>query len=140
MKLGVLFSGGKDSTLALHMAAEKEQVTCLITLWSKNPESYMFHTPNIDLTAMQAQALNLPLVVKATEGKKEEELQIWRRRFLRPCESFTLRALLRGQLNRFIRRNGFSAFAIAWVYGVLTRFGRRIRKLCWKSFWRNGFK
>ncbi len=24
MRLGVLFSGGKDSTLALHMAAEKE--------------------------------------------------------------------------------------------------------------------
>jgi len=74
MKLGVLFSGGKDSTLALHKAAEKETVVCLITIQSKNPESYMFHTPNIDLTALQAQALNLPLVVKITEGKKEEEL------------------------------------------------------------------
>ena len=74
MKLGVLFSGGKDSTFALHMAAEKEEVTCLITLRSKNPESYMFHTPNIQVTTLQAQALNLPLVVKVTEGKKEEEL------------------------------------------------------------------
>jgi ABC transporter with metal-binding/Fe-S-binding domain ATP-binding protein len=75
MKLGVLFSGGKDSTLALHMAAQKEQVTCLVTLLSRNPESYMFHTPNIDLTALQAQALNLPLVAEPTEGKKEDELQ-----------------------------------------------------------------
>jgi ABC transporter with metal-binding/Fe-S-binding domain ATP-binding protein len=75
MKLGVLFSGGKDSTLALHKAAEKEEVTCLITLESKNPESYMFHTPNINLTTLQAQALNLPLIVKITEGKKEEELE-----------------------------------------------------------------
>jgi ABC transporter with metal-binding/Fe-S-binding domain ATP-binding protein len=74
MKLGVLFSGGKDSTLALHMAAEKEQVTCLITLQSRNPESYMFHTPNIDVTALQAQALELPLVTQETEGKKEAEL------------------------------------------------------------------
>ena len=74
MKLGVLFSGGKDSTLALHMAAEKEEIACLITLRSKNPESYMFHTPNIDLTTLQAQALNLTLVMKATQGKKEEEL------------------------------------------------------------------
>ena len=74
MKLGVLFSGGKDSTLALHMAAEKEEIACLITLRSKNPESYMFHTPNIDLTTLQAQALNLTLVMKATKGKKEEEL------------------------------------------------------------------
>ena len=34
----------------------------------------MFHTPNIDLTALQAQALNLPLVIKSTEGQKESEL------------------------------------------------------------------
>jgi ABC transporter with metal-binding/Fe-S-binding domain ATP-binding protein len=75
MKLGVLFSGGKDSTLALHKASEKEQVTCLITLLSKNPESYMFHTPNINLTKLQAEAIGLPLIAKVTEGKKEEELK-----------------------------------------------------------------
>jgi diphthine-ammonia ligase len=74
MKLGVLFSGGKDSTLALHLAAEKEQVACLISLRSKNPESYMFHIPNIHLVDLQAEALELPLVNAVTEGKKEEEL------------------------------------------------------------------
>lgn len=74
MKLGVLFSGGKDSTLALHLAAEKEQVACLITLVSRNPESYMFHTPNIEVTVLQAEALGLPMISVETEGKKEEEL------------------------------------------------------------------
>jgi diphthine-ammonia ligase len=74
MRLGVLFSGGKDSTLALHYAAEKEQVVCLITLVSKNKESYMFHTPNIDLTCLQAQALELPQVTQITQGEKEKEL------------------------------------------------------------------
>lgn len=74
MKLSVLFSGGKDSTLALYKAQEKEEVLCLITLRSKNPESYMFHTPNIDITALQAEALGLPLIAKITEGKKEKEL------------------------------------------------------------------
>jgi diphthine-ammonia ligase len=75
MKLGVLFSGGKDSTLALHKAAEKEQVACLITVLSENPESYMFHTPNIHITALQAKAVDLPLITKITEGKKEDELK-----------------------------------------------------------------
>jgi ABC transporter with metal-binding/Fe-S-binding domain ATP-binding protein len=75
MRLGVLFSGGKDSTLALHKAAEKEEVVCLITLVSENKESYMFHTPNIDITALQAEALGLPLIKKITEGKPEEELE-----------------------------------------------------------------
>ena len=75
MKLGVLFSGGKDSTLALHKAAEKEEIACLITLVSENKESYMFHTPNIDMTALQAEALELPLIKKVTEGQPEEELK-----------------------------------------------------------------
>ncbi len=74
MRLGVLFSGGKDSTFALHKAAEKEEIACLITVLSKNKESFMFHTPNINLTALQAEALGLPLITKVTEGKKEEEL------------------------------------------------------------------
>lgn len=74
MRLGVLFSGGKDSTFALHLTAEKEEVACLITVVSKNKESYMFHTPNIDVTALQAEALRLPLISVATEGQKEEEL------------------------------------------------------------------
>ena len=74
MRLGVLFSGGKDSTLALHMAAEKEEVVCLITLISENKESYMFHTPNIDVSALQAEALELPRVAKVTKGEKEVEL------------------------------------------------------------------
>jgi diphthine-ammonia ligase len=75
MRLGVLFSGGKDSTLALHKAAEKEEVVCLITLVSENKESLMFHTPNIDVTALQAEAMGLPLIKKVTEGKPEEELK-----------------------------------------------------------------
>jgi len=73
MKLGVLFSGGKDSCLAMRRAEGK--IVCLITVVSKNPESYMFHTPNVHLTKLQAEAIGLPLVSVNTEGKKEEELK-----------------------------------------------------------------
>ena len=75
MRLGVLFSGGKDSAFALHEAAEKEEVACLITLVSENKESHMFHTPNISVTSLQAKAINLPLVRKKTAGKPETELK-----------------------------------------------------------------
>lgn len=75
MKLGVLFSGGKDSTFALQLAAQKETVECLITVASRNKESFMFHTPNIDVTPLQAEALGLPLVRVETEGVKEVELK-----------------------------------------------------------------
>jgi ABC transporter with metal-binding/Fe-S-binding domain ATP-binding protein len=74
MKLGVLFSGGKDSVYACHMALLREDVSCLITLRSSNKESYMFHTPNIDLTGMQAEAAGIPLLRYETAGEKEKEL------------------------------------------------------------------
>ena len=75
MRLGVLFSGGKDSCYALYKAQKTDEVACLISVISKNKESYMFHTPNIDLTKLQAEAIDIPLIQKITEGKKEEELQ-----------------------------------------------------------------
>ncbi len=74
MKLAVLYSGGKDSTLALMKAKEQHDIVCLITLVSDNKESYMFHTPNIHLTKLQAEALQLPLISVTTKGEKEKEL------------------------------------------------------------------
>jgi len=75
MKLGALFSGGKDSVLAIYTAfKEGHDVEVLITVKSKNPESYMFHVPNIENAELQAEAMGLPIIVRETEGVKEEEL------------------------------------------------------------------
>lgn len=75
MKLGILFSGGKDSTYAAWLAKkEGHELACLITLFSKNPDSYMFHTPAIELTKQQAELMGLPLIFKETRGAKEKEL------------------------------------------------------------------
>ena len=75
MKLGVLFSGGKDSVFACWRAREKNEIACLITLVSENPDSYMFHTPNIRCTDLQAEAMGFPLLSWPTHGVKEEELE-----------------------------------------------------------------
>jgi len=73
MKLGVLFSGGKDSAYACHRAME-EEVACLITVLPSNPESYLFHTPNISLTSLQAEAAGLPQVTVPSRGVEEAEV------------------------------------------------------------------
>ena len=75
MRVGVLFSGGKDSTYAAYLAEERgDELGCLITLSPARSDSYMFHYPNIRWTAMQAQAMRLPQVTLETQGVKEEEL------------------------------------------------------------------
>jgi ABC transporter with metal-binding/Fe-S-binding domain ATP-binding protein len=53
---------------------ENNTVACLITLISENVDSYMFHTPNICHTGLQAEAIGIPLLSWHTEGRKEEEL------------------------------------------------------------------
>lgn len=75
MKVAVLFSGGKDSCYACYKAMQEHKVVCLISVISKNKESYMFHTPNITLTDLQAKAMEIPLIKKETKGEKEVELE-----------------------------------------------------------------
>jgi diphthine-ammonia ligase len=75
LKVGVLFSGGKDSTYAAYLARERgDELLCLITVSPVRSDSYMFHYPNIRWTAMQAEAMRLPQVTLETKGVKEEEL------------------------------------------------------------------
>ncbi len=76
MKLAVLFSGGKDSTLAMHIAKRySHNIELLLSVSPQKAESYMFHYPNTNLTKIQSKALNIPLISVKTEGKKEKELK-----------------------------------------------------------------
>jgi len=82
MKACVLFSGGKDSTMALYYALkEKEDVKYLLSMKSRNSESYMFHVPNIHVTDLLAEALDIPIMSVETDGIKEEELEDLRHAF-----------------------------------------------------------
>ena len=128
MKLGVLFSGGKDSTLALHKAVEKEEVTCLITLRSKNPESYMFHTPNIGLTTLQAEALGLPLINKITEGKKEQELNDLEEAIVQAIENFGIDGVVTG------------AVESAYQSERVQRICQRLDIWCFNPLWKKNQK
>ena len=98
MKLAVLFSGGKDSCLAMHKAMQKEEVVCLLTVVSKNPESFMFHTPNIHLTEKQAEAIGLPIVSVVTEGEKEEELKELKEVIRKAKDEFGIKGVVTGTI------------------------------------------
>ena len=82
MDVAVLFSGGKDSTMALyHALKEGENVRYLLSMKSRNDESYMFHVPNIHLTDLLSRALEIPIISAETDGVKEEELKDLKREF-----------------------------------------------------------
>ena len=98
MKVAILFSGGKDSTMALYNALEaKEDVKYLLSMKSRNDESYMFHVPNIHITDLLSEALDIPIISAETDGIKEEELQDLKREF-QNLKSLGVEAIYTGAL------------------------------------------
>jgi len=75
-KTAVLFSGGKDSCLALHKVLEDEDfdVKYLLSIIPKNFDSFMFHKPYLRLLKKQAEILDIDLLVMESEGVEEKEV------------------------------------------------------------------
>jgi ABC transporter with metal-binding/Fe-S-binding domain ATP-binding protein len=97
MKCGVLFSGGKDSTYAAYLAKkEGYTISCLISVISKNPESYMFHTPSILEVKKQADSMDIPIIIINTQGEKELELIDLERVIKKAKNEFGINAVITG--------------------------------------------
>lgn len=76
MRLASLFSGGKDSTYATHLASEEgHDIAYLIIMQPSQEDSWMFHTINIHLAPMVARAFGSEGIVTGTSGEKERELE-----------------------------------------------------------------
>ncbi len=111
-KCAVLFSGGKDSCYSAYLAKKKGyKLSCLISVFSKNKESYMFHTPSILKVKKQAEVMELPLIIQKTKGKKEEELKDLDTAIKKAKEKYNIDTIVTG--------------AIASVYQA-----SRIKKIC----------
>ena len=111
MKLAVLFSGGKDSYLALQYASIDHEISCLLTIESEKEDSWMFHTPAIEWTRLQAKAMEIDHLISKTSGVKEEELG-------------DLRSIIESAISKY-SIEGIVTGALASVYQ-----STRIQKIC----------
>lgn len=99
MRIGALLSGGKDSVYAAwRMIQTGHEISCFITIQSRNPESYMFHTPNISLTKLQAEAAEIPILIQETDGAKEKELVDLREAIHRAASTYHLDGIVTGAI------------------------------------------
>jgi len=62
VRVAILYSGGKDSNLALLEVSGRHEVACLVAMKPRSLESWLFHYPNVHLVKLQAEALGLPLI------------------------------------------------------------------------------
>lgn len=99
MRLGVLFSGGKDSVYSAYLAKKMGyEIACLISLHSENKDSFMFHTPSIDKTKVQAQVMGVPLLVQKTKGEKEDELKDLRIAIKKAKDEYVIEGIITGAI------------------------------------------
>ena len=97
MKLGILFSGGKDSTYASWLARKEGYlIECLISLVSSNENSFMFHTPSIIKVKEQAKVIDVPLVVVGTKGEKEKELEDLEKAIIKAIDKYGIEGVVTG--------------------------------------------
>ncbi len=75
MRIAAMFSGGKDSTFALHWTAlTGNKIVLLITFRPRTRYSWALHRPFVELTPLQAEAMRLNHVIIDVSGEKEKEL------------------------------------------------------------------
>ena len=77
MKLAALFSGGKDSAYAIHLAKKSGySVDVLLTIFPHSDESHLLHYPNIRFTSLQSESMKIPQLTEqltSTDAKNESE-------------------------------------------------------------------
>jgi ABC transporter with metal-binding/Fe-S-binding domain ATP-binding protein len=79
MRLASLFSGGKDSAYASYLASTEGELSYLVTVRPRREDSWMFHTVNLHLVPLLAEAQGIELVAVESSGEKEAELGDLRR-------------------------------------------------------------
>ncbi|MBT5022237.1 diphthine--ammonia ligase [Candidatus Woesearchaeota archaeon] len=122
--LGALVSSGKDGVYAMDvMARQNYKIGCMITMKSKNPDSFMFHVPAVDLVRLQAESVGVPLIEQETLGEKETELKDLKAALVRAKEEFKIEGVVSGAL--------FSNYQRKRIEAVCDELGLKIFSPLW---------
>ena len=77
VRLAALYSGGKDSTFSIFKAKQMgHEIVCLISIRPISDESLLFHYPNVWITDLLANAMQMPMSsFKVDKASKESEVK-----------------------------------------------------------------
>jgi diphthine-ammonia ligase len=80
VRVAALFSGGKDSTYAAWVAEQRGwEVSPLVSILPRDPDSMLYHTPDLHVVPLQAEAMGIPLVQERAGEGEAAELEALRR-------------------------------------------------------------
>ncbi len=110
MKLAALFSGGKDSTYAIHLAKKlHHSVEVLLTLYPHSSESHLLHHPNITFTSLQSESMKIPqLVEEISSTDAETEFKKLEKLILLAKENYSIEGIVHGGILSKYQKDNFS--------------------------------
>ncbi len=109
MKLASLFSGGKDSTYAIHAAKKQGHETkCLLSVFPKSDESHLLHHPNMIWTRLQSESMNIPqLTINSNSDQTDDELSLIENLLQDAIAQFQIEGLVHGGIQSKFQKNNF---------------------------------
>ncbi|MFP4401687.1 MAG: diphthine--ammonia ligase [Candidatus Nanoarchaeia archaeon] len=122
MKLAVLFSGGKDSHLAMYKASQDHDIVCAITMRSENQYSYMFQSLGVEYTTLQLECQNVAQILIQTQGEKERELEDLKKGIEQAVREYEIEGIVTGAIQstyQAIRVQNISYELNLWCFNPL---------------------
>jgi diphthine-ammonia ligase len=114
MKLACLFSGGKDSTYAIHLAKNQgHDVVCLLSIFTKSEESHLLHHPNLKWTKLQSESMKIPqLTIISNSDEIEDELIVMEKLLQNAKEQFQIDGLIHGGIKSKFQKEKFESLCL----------------------------
>ena len=114
MKLACLFSGGKDSTYAIHLAKKQgHDVVCLLSIFPKSEESHLLHHPNLRWTKLQSESMNIPqLTIISNSNETSDELIVMEKLLQNAKEQFQIDGLVHGGIKSKFQKEKFETLCL----------------------------
>lgn len=109
MKLACFFSGGKDSTYAIHLAKKQgHEIVCLLSVFTKSEESHLLHHPNLKWTKLQSKSMNIPqLTISSSSDETTDELILLEKLLKNAIDEFEIEGLVHGGIKSKFQKEKF---------------------------------
>jgi asparagine synthase (glutamine-hydrolysing) len=139
--LGALISSGKDSVYAMYkMMKQGYKINCLISIKSANKDSFMFHTPGIELVKLQSESFGIPLIEQKTKGEKEVELKDLKKAIGKAKKKYNIKGITTGALFSNYQRERIEKIANELKLKVFSPLWHMDQEKEMREILDNGFK
>ena len=114
MRLACFFSGGKDSTYAIHLAKKQgHDVVCLLSIFPKSEESHLLHHPNLKWTRLQSESMKIPqLTIYSNSDETVDELIVMEKLLQNAKDEFKIEGLVHGGITSKFQKEKFESLCV----------------------------